>query len=193
MVHNAAFDYYDRIVDEYGIQKPRSGIRISAKFDKDVSSQSRPHLPLVSDIRITRIRHGAYRGSDGIYATTVHELTHAGHRKLDTHMFDFLTTNNKERELMIESWAEGVETIVTNDRYLELDADYVATNSVDVIDFPLWNDYRQFDEIEDMDEYTPIIIDLIDDYNQNIELGGNRPFDRVSGYTLQQIQSALNN
>ncbi|MEM9687075.1 MAG: hypothetical protein AAF934_09175, partial [Bacteroidota bacterium] len=124
LVHNAAFDYYDRVVEEYGIQKPRRGIRISAKFDKNVSSQSRPHLPLVSDIRITRISGGYYRGSDGIYATTVHELTHAGHRKLDTHMFDFLTTNNKERELMIESWAEGVETIITNDRYQALDPGY---------------------------------------------------------------------
>lgn len=188
LVHNAAFDYYDRVVEEYGIQKPRSGIRISAKFDRDVSSQSRPHLPLVSDIRITRIRHGAYRGSDGIYATTVHELTHAGHRKLDTHMFDFLTTNNKERDLMKESWAEGVETIVTNDRYQALDPGYYdeALNIG-------WNDWRQNEQIPIMNEYTPIVADLIDNYNQNVELGGARPFDRVSGYTLQQIQSALNN
>ena len=93
---------------------------------------------------------------------------------------------------MIESWAEGVETIVTNDRYLGLDPDYIATNSVNTTTFRFWNDWRQNSEALRMNEYTPIVADLIDDFNQNLE-NPDFPIDEVSGYTLQQIQSALNN
>ena len=197
LVHNAAFDYYDRIVPGYGLQKPRWGIDISAKFNMDASSQSRPHLPLMSDIRITRIRNGAYRGSDGIYASTVHELTHAGHRRMDTHMFDFLTTRNKERQLMIESWAEGVETIVTNDRYLGLDGNYIANirSRFNDTNLSLWNDKRQAMAVNEMNEYTPIVADLIDNLNQNAipAIFGDQPIDEVSGYSLNQIQVALDN
>lgn len=35
--------------------------------------------------------------------------------------------------------------------------------------------------------------DLIDNFNQNFSVGNTRPVDRVSGYTLNQIQNALNN
>ena len=57
--------------------------------------------------------------------------------------------------------------------------------------FPLWNDYRQLNEVARVNAYTPVVIDLIDDCNQNAEVGENRPVDRVSGYTLCQIQSAF--
>lgn len=40
--------------------------------------------------------------------------------------------------------------------------------------------------------YTSIIIDLIDTYNQG-EMDINYPFDRVSGYTISDIESVLSN
>ena len=107
---------------------------------------------------------------------------------MDTHIFDFLTTRNKERQLMIESWAEGVETIVTNGRYLGLDGNYFNENN----NFLGWNFNRQEDQVVQMNEYTPLVIDLVDDLNQNGE-DILLPIDRVSNYTLQQIQTALNN
>ena len=46
-----------------------------------------------------------------------------------------------------------------------------------------------------MTEYTPLVIDLNDNINQNLlpGTGGQFPIDRVSGYTIQQMQAALNN
>ena len=51
---------------------------------------------------------------------------------------------------------------------------------------------RQQDKATDMDERTPIFMDLQDNHNQNTR---NRtwPVDEVSGYTLRQMQAAINN
>ena len=69
-----------------------------------------------------------YRQSDGIYATTVQELTHASHRELDVGMFSIFGFNDCSKTLLMESWTEGVEPIVTSDRYWALDSRYVASN-----------------------------------------------------------------
>ena len=92
----------------------------------------------------------------------------------------------------MESWAEGVETIVTNDRYRRLNPTYINANNDNIG----WNYQRQIDRIFEMTEYTPIVADLIDGYNQAVEynyLSPLPPVDRVSGYNLQQIQRALDN
>ena len=95
----------------------------------------------------------------------------------------------------MESWAEGVETIVTNDRYKRLAPNYLATNSFNSTNLKYWNDVKQTERIEVMTEYTPIVIDLIDNVNQKDlpNVSGNQPIDRVSGYSLSQIQGALRN
>ena len=92
----------------------------------------------------------------------------------------------------MESWAEGVETVVTNNRYKNLNPSYF-NNSNDNIG---WNYLRQRDRILEMNEYTPIVADLIDDYNQSVKysyLNPKPPLDRVRNYNLQQIQKALDN
>lgn len=43
-----------------------------------------------------------------------------------------------------------------------------------------------------MNEYTPIVDDLIDTFNQNLN-NNNWPIDRVSNYKLNQIQNSLKN
>ena len=195
-VQNAAFDYYTRVVQTYNIKKPKYHMKISAKYNQCGSSQHRPAvltlLP-VSRIKITRKNSRCdYRGSDGIYATTIHELTHAGHQKLDNGMFSVFHSGSCNRAILIESWAEGVETIVTNDRYLSLDANYLNPSNDNIG----WNFRRQRDRAFEMNEYTPIVVDLIDNYDQSVEyafLNPDPPVDRVQGYTLNQIQTALNN
>ncbi|WP_420320244.1 carboxypeptidase-like regulatory domain-containing protein [Flagellimonas sp.] len=191
LVHNAAYDYYTRVVPEYRLSRPRY-CTISAKYNRDVSSEHRPAVNIIySDIRVTRIQNGNYRGSDGIYATTVHELTHAGHREMDLDIFSILARSCR-RDMLMESWAEGVETIVTNDRFKTLSPSYF-NNSNDNIG---WNYLRQRNRVFEMTEYTPIVSDLIDNYNQSAIYGGldpNPPIDRVMGYTLEQIQRALDN
>lgn len=199
LVHNAAYDYYTRVVPTYGLRRPRV-CRISAKYDLCGSSEHRPDILTLlptSDIRVTRNskdinKNCVYRGIDGIYATTVHELTHAGHRELDPGMFSVLYSNDCERLMLRESWAEGVETVVTNDRYKRLSSSYFNVSNDNIG----WNYIRQTDRIFEMTEYTPIVADLIDNYNQSEKYGNfnpRPPIDRVTNYTLQQIQRALDN
>jgi|TARA_B110000908_G_C10241033_1_gene446079 hypothetical protein len=200
-VHNAAYDYYKRIIQTYGLRHPGHHMKISAKYNLCASSQHRPailSLLPVSRIRVTR-RNGncQYRGSDGIYATTVHELTHAGHRRMDTGMFSIFHSGSCDRAFLKESWAEGVETIVTNDRYDALTNNNYQSSSQNDINAgrDRWNGSRQESIVQNMTEYTPIVEDLIDNENQNTSPNapGNQPIDRVNSYNLNQIQNALNN
>lgn len=204
LVHNASFDYYDRCLEQYGLHDP-GNLNITAQINGSNSEAGAQWWPFNSAIRVSKNNSNGYRGSDGIYSTTVHELTHCGHRKMDPGMFSFLVsgnTNKKNRLLMTESWAEGVETILTNNRYISMFASegygtYTATNTSNTSNNLTrgWNGNRQFYTREQMNEYTPLVIDLVDNLNQNTQLGftsNNRPNDRVSGYTLAQIQDALN-
>lgn len=196
LVHNAAYDYYTRVVPTYGLKKPRK-CRISAKYDLCGSSEHRSDILTLlptSDIRVTRNgkdenKNCIYRGTDGIYATTVHELTHAGHRELDPGMFSVLHSKNCERLMLRESWAEGVETIVTNDRYKRLSSTYINPTNDNIG----WNYQRQRNTVDEMTEYTPIVADLIDNLDQNEVFSNIYPTDRVKNYNLQQIQKALDN
>nr|WP_297919028.1 hypothetical protein [uncultured Allomuricauda sp.] len=184
LVHNAAYDYYTRVVPRYRLSRPRY-CTISAKYNRDVSSEHRPAINILySDLRVTRIRNGRYRGSDGVYATTVHELTHAGHREMDPGIFSVLARSCR-RNILMESWAEGVETVVTNDRYNKLQPGFYS----DLQNLG-WNSDIQRQKATAMDEYSPIVIDLVDNFNQNVR-DSKWPVDKVNGYTLQQIQSAL--
>lgn len=184
-VQNAAHDYYSRVIFAYNLWWPHTRIFISAKYDDCNSSQTRPHwLPFTSHLRVTRKNGNCqYRGSDGIYATTVHELTHSAHRRHDGGLFSIFSIGSCNRAILIESYAEGVETIVTNDRYNNLFNPYNSR----------WNFNRQLEQINTMNEYTPIVADLIDNFNQQAIYGDNRPIDNVDGYTLNQIQNAIDN
>ena len=186
LVQNAAYDYYTRVVSNYGLYTPSYWISISARYNSNGSSHNLAGwIPLASEVQIRRGTGTNYRGSDGIYASTVHELTHAGHRRMDAGMFSIFHQGNKERLLMKESWAEGVETIVTNDRYTTLFNGYINSNNG-------WRGYRQFRSVSEMNEYTPMVTDLIDSFNQRTA-STLYPIDRVNGYNLNQIQSSLNN
>lgn len=204
-VQNASFDYYTRIVPQYNLRRPKEGLNINATYTSCPGSEHRAAvltlLP-ISRLRVTRNdedNNGSceYRGSDGIYATTVHELTHAGHQRMDAGMFSIFHIGSCNRSFLKESWAEGVETIVTNGRYDALtNNNYVSTSDDDInAGRNRWNGWRQESIVQDMTEYTPIVEDLIDNENQNVSPNapGNQPLDRVNGYNLNQIQSALNN
>ncbi len=196
MVCNASFDYYDRIVNQFGIASPQrsgvasainGGLKIVAKYRRDISSQFTGEIPFVPYIRISKHRHG-YRGSDGVYASTVHELTHAGHYQMDTGFFINFQGNRKHRLVMRESWAEGVETVLTNERYSKFNPVY---SSFPYGDAGLNSRYQEA-SVAGMTKYSPLVIDLVDFHNQN-SANAVRPLDRIGGHTLKDIEYALNN
>jgi len=197
LIHNATHHYYESCLGTYGLKNP-GNLNITARYNGSGSDATAQWYPFNSAIRIGRLKSdGNYLKSDGVFATTVHELTHCGHRKLDPEMFSIFQNTNKVRKLMTESWAEGVETILTNNRYWGMYAAngygiYEATTKGSHNSTRGWNGNRQHDSAVNMNAYTPLVIDLVDGLNQNT-LNSYLPVDRVSGYTLNQIQSALNN
>lgn len=187
LVQNAGFDYHERLCTQYGLSRPRR-VKIVAKRWYDASSHATNELTsnfFVPDVVITIGKGGRYRGSDGIYATTIHELTHIGHNNMDPGMFSAFNSgsNSLDRKVMKESWAEGVEGIVTKDRYKSMCSIYAGIYT---------DTYKQYENASSMNAYTPIVVDLVDNLNQR-SMSPTLPDDNVTGYTLNQIQTALNN
>ncbi|MBO0328954.1 hypothetical protein [[Muricauda] lutisoli] len=201
LVHNAAYDFYERAVGKFGLHRPnQSWLRISAKYNQlagdhlDLNPGGRFSLIPYAEIRVGRIDDGKPMASDEIYALVTHEMTHASHYRMDRGFFINLSSAGCRLQTMAESWATGVETIITNNRYIEFNPNYLATGRIGN-EFPLtlFNSHKQYREINPGSkyEYTPIVIDLVDDFNQSIEIKSTKPIDRVKNYTLSQIQTSL--
>ena len=105
------------------------------------------------------------RDSRGIYATVIHELAHASHWHMDHG--DFNDTDTKVKE----SWARGVQWELTR---------------------MVYPDYRGGATIRP--EYTQLAVDLIDPNYPSAGANQNRGLwnDNVTGYTIRQIEDALN-
>lgn len=213
LVHNAAYDFYDRAVGKFGLHHPnQSWLRISARYNGKISDSRHsdinvngkipwvPILALKSEIQVGRLSKGSYKGSDLIYGAVTHEMAHASHYRMDRGFFLNISGAGCRLQTMAESWALGVETVVTNDRYLGLNSNYVGSNNISDLSTNiykrLYNSDRQEKPIEHKSnyEYTPIVIDLVDDFNQKFQINDQSlPIDRVMGYSLKQIQTSLNN
>ena len=99
-----------------------------------------------------------------IYATTIHELTHASHWNMDRYNFGQYN-KNAGVEKNAESWARGVQWALTRLEY---------------------NNYLGGPEIRPI--YTNVVLDMID-FSWDRNNGWDD--DRVHGYTIRQIEDAL--
>lgn len=206
-VFQAAHDYYYRY--NYGLKNPSNSggfwrMRIRARLKNGTSSYAKVgRIWNGSDISLQ-----AYgRDSDNVYGTTIHELAHAAHRNVDSRAYNSLVwkgytgpcieqygtlTISKTCDVpysvgasarrVMETWATTVEIVLTNLRYKSYLRDYDYT-------YP-WN--RQGVRIESQPFYTSAGYDLIDIFNQRA-YGSSYPQDRVSGYTIKQIENSLKN
>ncbi len=101
----------------------------------------------------------------GIYATTIHELAHAVHWKLDQSHYN---NNDLPTNQMAESWSRGAQWILTR------------------MEYP---NYRGGEVV--LPKYTNVVTDLIDDFGRFDNNGFADNSDNVSGYNIIQIQNAL--
>ncbi|MHB0756895.1 hypothetical protein [Polaribacter sp. M15] len=203
-IFQAAHDYYYK--DSYGLTKPsRWGgfwkMRIRARKENGRSSY----------IKARRIFNGSDislqawgDSSDLVYGTTIHELAHAAHRKVDGSAYNSLVSkgytfsvyqtdavSNSAKRVM-ETWATTVEIVLTNLRYKSYLNDWD-------FEYGLWNDpstnNRQNFPLESQPIYTSLGYDLMDKINQRIDIRhdyvGTYPEDRVSGYSIKQLENSL--
>jgi hypothetical protein len=120
---------------------------------------------------------GIQQDSRDIFGTAIHELAHASHWEIGYSSPQYAIDWVFDSPYLPESWAVGVETVLTRDIY----------NST------AYNSFYQNLKVSQMsDGYTCIVDDLIDTVNQH-DRSIYYPNDMVSGYTLWQIEQALPN
>jgi len=96
-------------------------------------------------------------------------------------------------KVIYESWAQVVEWALTNDEYHKLGIQY---NSITALDYNHEAGKQTWRRNQNNWEYSPVFIDMIDDFNQrNGGINGiiwqqgslDYPNDRITGYTLSYI------
>lgn len=143
--------------------------------------------------------------SEKVYGTTIHELAHAAHWRVDPiswddlveqgYLYNFGSSNpgpaGASARRLMESWATGVEIYLTNMRYRRL-----GPNSYMYMAFQLngvkWGNLQNVSISEKF--YTTGIYDLYDSFNQRIGFGAiyyQLPYDNVSGFSMKTLENVL--
>jgi hypothetical protein len=138
------------------------------------------------NIRIFGKSYNTWLATNQIYSITIHETAHASHIELmNAGEIQFLQVSN----IIIESWADAVQWYITKIEYNWLgNSDYDDPYSYHYIDnHQNWT----LSTISNRNPYTPLLIDLVDNYNQRIYWGTNRPNDPISGYTMGNLEQRL--
>ncbi len=137
-----------------------------------------------SDIRIAGRNANGWRKPSEIFSTVCHELGHAAHYTNSTSYY------KKSETRVLESWARFVQYILTRQEYIELGVEdlLVEKSTIDIdgekylMEYPdvQYNfQYMNFSEAGKATGntaiYTPVFIDLYDDYNQSLYYYNNDP------------------
>ena len=197
-IFRGAHYYYYKNID--GLRRPprntwfgKPKMKIAASRTNSTSSHvhQRRWLPIIGS-QIAIKEYG--ERSDQVIGTTIHELAHASHWNMDRENYNDLVwkgyieaetigmrRHNKRARRLLETWATTVEIYLTRKLYRD---NYLRT-------------YRYFDldlqrqTISEENYYTSCGYDMIDNENQSITISSLRPVDRVSGYSISQLENAL--
>jgi len=181
--------------DNGGLRRPSTPYKLKyGAYDKVGSDQGLniiAHLGFVPDIMVWRYKSPDVEyDSDEIFSTAVHETAHTAHvNAMNGGWVQYVQVKLH----LIESWAVAVEWMITQREYRERGiADYSGPDFLrfEPVSFPIKGSYQDW-PISSSRSYTPVYIDLIDNYNQG--LNGRPIIDNVSGYTLPQIERLLKN
>lgn len=190
-VHRGAFEYYYN--NQTGLRSPPTigflGSRLSIGLFDDCDRANYRHwqrLWLGPEIRMyTKRPNCAARNSQEQFRTIIHELAHASHFNISHWHF------RNSANMVQESWALGAAWAFERLRY---PADVINFQNLRLQNAPLIDGVR-FDVVNWGErQYTPVVIDLVDNDNQRATWGfGNTdfPIDNVSGYSIRNIEDAL--
>lgn len=180
-IHRGAYTYwYD---NSFGIKTPPKNsfwsrkVKIGA-FDADGRSffQRARRWSTFPEIEVYKQEDGSDCKADRLYYMIIHELVHSSHWDLDKSAY------GDSPSILKESWAVCAANIITSATYGSDDYDWQHYS---------FSDIKNPNSLES--KYTPLGLDLMDNYNQRAMFGGNLnyPIDRVSGYSLYQIEESL--
>lgn len=217
-IHRALQRFY--FGNTYGLSRPSNSrkekvayLHKESKNDINGDYNRQWGLGVWSDIRIFGISNGEYRDLSAIYSTTAHEVGHAAH---------FTNSRNnykKSSDMLLESWARCVQAHLTDCEYSELGVkrklyEYESllgmvspkknrveiADSVFVVMMTPDQQYNFQSWKSGSSAYTPLFIDLIDNYNQrtyyslkykgsNVKL--SYPDDKVSGFPISDLENLV--
>ncbi len=154
-IHRAAHTYYYGH-QRWGIKSPpkqggilRRRVNIGAH-----NKRGRAHyfsfksFIFASSIDIYRMdNNGTRNDSEDIFGTTIHELAHASHWEIGYGNGQFAVDAIFSRPILCESWAKGVETVITTDVY--------------GAEHDTWQ-WRRVGDVRFGEGYTCIVWDMID-------------------------------
>ncbi len=201
LIHQGAMDYY--YGGRFGLTSPprnsffKRQLKIAAQLKNDRSSYVKARrIWFGNDISLMEWRSQ----SDEVYGTIVHELAHAAHREVDRNAYNAVVWDawsgpctslngcsnpgpiGRDRRRLLESWASAVEVTFVLHRYRNL---FNRPNYI------YEDENLQLQRIEDHPYYTSAGFDMTDTVNQRLLYGSSYPIDRVQGYTIKQLESAL--
>lgn len=194
-IFQAANDYWYSYRANFQIGSPpqngffRPAFKIAAinSTNNTINGQTHPFTRLLGILTQIEI-YNPDRTSSETYSTTIHEIGHAAHWWLDRSSY------NQCDDKISESWCRGVQYYITNFRYAKIGEYYNTTFNYNFSSG--WQTYNkgvqwQFDLMQD--GYTPIVIDLIDNFNQRFVYSNNLNYapDNVSNFTLSEVWNTL--
>lgn len=135
-------------------------------------------INLLPDIKIygKSTINDLYRTTSDVYATTLHELAHVAHCNTMGNI-QFLQV----KDVVVESWAVAFSYYITRKTYSDYGYNYYGN-----YDYQNWPSFPTTEHY-----YSPLFIDLIDDYNQHFVDGYYVYDDNISGFNLAQLSNAL--
>lgn len=174
-VFRAAYHYYYKNIG--GLRRPpensfwKSQMKLKVHNEKNRNngafSSARRFMGLGSQIKLYNPQNPEIQW----YATTIHELAHAAHWRMVVKEpnTNRVSDYHKADDKMVESWAPGVQWYLTKMVYPNYKGRKPSGN------------------------YTNVVIDLIDSEDEDNTNYGKNKFngDKVSGYTITQIEQAL--
>ena len=174
-IHRAAYRYHYKNIG--GLKRPNVWGKIKYAYmdkDKDFNGRwfdnSNILLGVFPSIQIFRSdESGENHEMNEIFSTTIHETGHASHCELmNAGSIQMLQVTDQ----ICESWAEAIQWYITKIEYNEL-----GFNNYDVPGGINDWDNKQWWTASNSHDYTPLFIDLVDDYNQSL-LKGEQPTDK---------------
>lgn len=137
-----------------------------------------------------RTSKGDWESTNNVFAVTIHELAHVAHYKLiGRYSFSELWLPTSSR-IIPESWATAVEWRLTNIEYNELGR-LDRLNNLAARNYEHNSGYgagHQNWTTATSEYYTPLFIDLFDDYNQGSRYSTTQPNDVISGYSFRVLE-----
>lgn len=181
-IHRAAYKFY--YGNCLGLQRPilNTGKTKIAYFNKDAwwgTGCCWGTWDITGIVPNIMIAHPNSTKTNLVFGTTIHELGHLSHLiTLEQNLYA-----NLDKEIH-ESWAAAIEWRLTNHHYNN-EQNKTYSHSYDYQD---WHPCNLSNGKTDC--YTPLFIDLMDDFNQNIN-NSIYPHDMISDYKISYIQKRI--